>query len=356
MDSLRDCPNLMMAEERVLFYAAEIALALSHIHSMGMIYRDLKPANVLLCSNGHIQLTDMGGIVDSKGKVLGYAGADESGLFEEHQDAPNPTTDSNPNPLIDIKGAMPTMQVIDLEMSRGKSSGGSDVLDVPRSGFDSRSYGYGHSPKRANSISVSRYSDSALARATSLCGTSGYMAPEMFAQHLRKDAGYTNAIDYWSLGVLMYRLLVGTVPFPGNHVETFVADVAAQPRFNSEGQRYYPASYLAMYQKFRSVPGISETTIDLVTSFLEIIDMDRLGYGLKGLHKIKRHVGFKNIKWNLLIQKLVEPPFIPTSFHEEYIGSIQPFDSFEAMMRDQNRVGWLCMPVTATEQSYFQSW
>jgi len=47
-------------EVRVQFYAAEIVLALEHLHEHGVIYRDLKPENVLLTPDGHICLTDFG--------------------------------------------------------------------------------------------------------------------------------------------------------------------------------------------------------------------------------------------------------------------------------------------------------
>jgi len=62
-------------EERSRFYAAEVLLGLEHIHSKGIIYRDMKLENVLLDERGHVRISDLGLAVRSKkDKVKGYAG------------------------------------------------------------------------------------------------------------------------------------------------------------------------------------------------------------------------------------------------------------------------------------------
>ena len=68
--AIEDTPDNRLDEERVIFYAAEISLALAHLHDLQLMYRDLKPCNVLLNEDGNIKLADMGGVADFGGKVL----------------------------------------------------------------------------------------------------------------------------------------------------------------------------------------------------------------------------------------------------------------------------------------------
>ena len=41
-------PQIMFTEEDVKFYLAELALALDHLHKIGIIYRDLKPEKYVM--------------------------------------------------------------------------------------------------------------------------------------------------------------------------------------------------------------------------------------------------------------------------------------------------------------------
>ena len=57
-------------EQRALFYASQILLALEYLHNQDIIYRDLKPENILLDQDGYVKITDFGlAKVLEKGKL-----------------------------------------------------------------------------------------------------------------------------------------------------------------------------------------------------------------------------------------------------------------------------------------------
>jgi len=68
-------------EDRVRFYAAEIAAGLEYLHHAGVIYRDLKPENLLLTNEGHIVMTDFGlskeGLVGKDDRTGTFCGTPE---------------------------------------------------------------------------------------------------------------------------------------------------------------------------------------------------------------------------------------------------------------------------------------
>ncbi|KAL6763554.1 kinase-like domain-containing protein [Haematococcus lacustris] len=73
---LRDLPKRIgrtMPEEHARFYAAQLLLALEHLHQSGIAYRDLKPENLLMGMDGSLQLADFG-----FAKAVGHNGSTRS--------------------------------------------------------------------------------------------------------------------------------------------------------------------------------------------------------------------------------------------------------------------------------------
>ncbi|XP_055500675.1 rhodopsin kinase GRK1 [Leucoraja erinacea] len=69
--------NPGFSEDRACFYTAQIVCGMEHLHQCRIIYRDLKPENVLLDNEGHVRISDLGLAVELKPgetKTKGYAG------------------------------------------------------------------------------------------------------------------------------------------------------------------------------------------------------------------------------------------------------------------------------------------
>uniref|UniRef100_A0A8C2KF96 Ribosomal protein S6 kinase n=1 Tax=Cyprinus carpio TaxID=7962 RepID=A0A8C2KF96_CYPCA len=185
--------EVMFTEEDVKFYLAELALALDHLHNLGIVYRDLKPEKYDRCAA--VPFPDFG-------------------LSKESVDQ------------------------------------------------DKKAY--------------------------SFCGTVEYMAPEVVNRR-----GHTQSADWWSLGVLMFEMLTGTLPFQGKD--------------RNETMSMILKAKLGMPQ-FLSLEAQS-----LLRMLFKRNPSNRLGAGPDGVEEIKRHTFFSTIDWNKLYRRELQPPFKPAA-------------------------------------------
>lgn len=129
-------------------------------------------------------------------------------------------------------------------------------------------------------------------RTNSFVGTEEYIAPEVI-----RGNGHTAAVDWWTLGILIYEMLFGFTPFKGaNSNETF-------------------CNVLKNDVVFPNNNDVTRVCKDLIKKLLCKNESKRLGSKM-GAADIKRHPFFKKVEWSFLRNQ--EPPLIPILTEDGY--------------------------------------
>uniref|UniRef100_A0A3B3HNP3 non-specific serine/threonine protein kinase n=1 Tax=Oryzias latipes TaxID=8090 RepID=A0A3B3HNP3_ORYLA len=181
-------------------------------------------------------------------------------------------------------------------------------------------------------------------RAFSVCGTIEYMAPEIVEGG---KSGHDMAVDWWSLGVLMYELLTGGSPYTVDGGENSHSDIARR-----------------ILKKDPPFPkDMDPSAKDLIQRLLTKDPTKRLGSGPDGAENVKKHPFYQNISWEDLAAKKVPAPFKPvirdeldvSNFAEEFT-EMDPTYSPAALPQNCDRIfqvggGASCQEPTLTHTS-----
>ncbi|XP_051558712.1 serine/threonine-protein kinase N1 isoform X2 [Myxocyprinus asiaticus] len=142
-------------------------------------------------------------------------------------------------------------------------------------------------------------------RTSTFCGTPEFLAPEVLT-----DTSYTRAVDWWGLGVLIYEMLVGESPFPGDDEEevfdSIVNDEVRYPRF------------------------LSSEAIGIMRRLLRRNPERRLGSSEKDAEDVKKQPFFRNMDWEALLLRKLPPPFLPSIGGKEDISNFDEEFTTEA--------------------------
>ncbi|XP_010247369.1 PREDICTED: serine/threonine-protein kinase 38-like [Nelumbo nucifera] len=234
-----DMMTLLMREDTLTesvarFYIAQSVLAIESIHKHNYIHRDIKPDNLLLDKNGHMKLSDFGLCKPLDCRALS--------TLDENE----PMADENMRESMEIDGCFPDAD----NGSKWKS---------PREQLQ-------HWQMNRRKL------------AFSTVGTPDYIAPEVL---LKK--GYGMECDWWSLGAIMYEMLVGYPPFYADDPITTCRKIV----------------HWRNHLKFPDEARLSPEAKDLICRLLCDVE-HRLGTG--GPDQIKAHPWFKDVVWDKLYE------------------------------------------------------
>ncbi|XP_010909479.1 uncharacterized protein [Elaeis guineensis] len=256
-----------LTEDEARFYVAETVLAIESIHKHNYIHRDIKPDNLLLDRNGHMKLSDFGLC-----KPL------DSSSFPNLNE-PEYAMGRNIKPPLESNKQLSTSPA----------------------------------PKRTQQEQLLHWQKNRRLLAYSTVGTPDYIAPEVL---LKK--GYGMECDWWSLGAIMYEMLVGYPPFYSENPMSTCKKIVNWRN----------------YLKFPEEAKLSPEAKDLVSRLLCNVEQ-RLG--TKGAHEIKAHPWFKGIQWDKLYQ--MKAAFIPEVKDELDTQNFEKFEETAAPMQTSSKSG-----------------
>ncbi|XP_038896153.1 serine/threonine-protein kinase 38-like isoform X1 [Benincasa hispida] len=249
-----------LTEDEARFYVGEIVLAIESIHKHNYIHRDIKPDNLLLDKFGHLRLSDFGLC-----KPL-----DCSTLQEQDFDVGSVHNGAGQS---DERNATPRTQQEQLQ----------------------------HWQKNRRML------------AYSTVGTPDYIAPEVL---LKK--GYGMECDWWSLGAIMYEMLVGYPPFYSDDPMSTCRKIVNW----------------RTHLKFPDEAKLSPLAKDLISRLLCNVNQ-RLG--TNGADEIKVHPWFEGTEWDRLYQ--MEAAFVPEVKDELDTQNFEKFEESDAQSSSSSKTG-----------------
>ncbi|WOL05616.1 serine/threonine-protein kinase D6PK [Canna indica] len=260
-------PGKHFSEYAARFYAAEVLLALEYLHMLGIVYRDLKPENVLVRDDGHIMLSDFD---------LSLRCAVSPTLIKTSSLDSDPSKRSAGAFCVQPACIEPTSVCIQPSCFMPKLFPQKNKKNKRKPRAE---------PIHQSSALPELVAEPTSARSMSFVGTHEYLAPEII-----KGEGHGSAVDWWTFGIFLHELLYGKTPFKGSGNRATL--------FNVVGQQL----------RFPESPSTSYASRDLIRGLLVKEPQHRLGVK-RGATEIKQHPFFEGVNWALI--RCSTPPEIP---------------------------------------------